>query len=184
MPPEPVGPEGYFSLLNLFFCLSPIVLVFIAVLVWIIQKNRSRGNETQAMEDATSQISEDEEDYQRGRVYTLLDQKPLTVPILLGGLLVLPLPVISIVTKIIMCNYGLGSDLTGVYLLLPVFIMVGVVLGALAGLIGKVIGLLINWLTKVRSANVIGAAIGSLLAIVSAITIGLFAFAFFMFPDC
>lgn len=163
------------------------MLVFIAVLVWIIQKNRSRGNETQAMEDATSQMpekKEDEKEYQRGRVYTLLDQKPLTVPILLGGLLVLPLPVISIVTKIIMCNYGLGSDLTGVYLLLPVFIMVGVVLGALAGLIGKVIGLLINWLTKVPSANVIGTSIGSLLAIASAITIGLFAFAFFMFPDC
>lgn len=98
--------------------------------------------------------------------------------------MMLPLPIISIVTKIIMCNYGLGADLTGVYLLLPVFIVIAVVFGAAAGLVGKGIGLLLDWLTKAQSARVIGTATGSLLAIVAALIIGFFAFAFFMFPDC
>ena len=122
--------------------------------------------------------------YQIGRVLTLLDRKPITIPIFLGGLLVLPLPVIAVAIKINWCNYGLNEDLSGVYICLPLFVMTGVVLGALSGLFGKAIGLLINRLTKVRSANVIGTIIGSLLAILSAIMIGLFAFGLFMLPDC
>lgn len=143
--------------------------------------------ETQNIDDSSlkwMQTIEVDNRYQGSRIYTFFEQRSFTAPIILGGLFVLPLPLISIAIKIVMCSYGPGSDLSGVYLFLPVFIMIGVVLGTIASLVGKGVGILLNWLTKTQHAHVIGTAVGSLLAVVLALIIGFFAFAFFMFPDC
>jgi hypothetical protein len=101
-----------------------------------------------------------------------------------GAVFSIILPVIVVIWKIDLCNYGLGDDISGVCICIPPFMLIGAAVGAVIGLIGKGISSLLRDRTNIARHELIGIVTASLLAAVAGVAISTVPAFMLAFPDC
>ena len=103
------------------------------------------------------------------RKYTeFISDNPTRVATVIGAVFSTVLPFIVLIWKSVLCNYGLGTDFSGVcYIILPT-VFVGAVVGNGLGRIGQGFSPIL----------------GSILAATGGFVVGLFPAGMLLFPDC